>query len=281
MSATIREITVDDLGAVLALLYEGFPERPRGYWRAGLDIMAARPPVDGLAQFGFMVEAGGQAQGVLLLLTSRREAGPLGNMSSWYVREDHRNQAIALLRATLRARGTTYLNLSPSERVAPIIKVFGFEPYTAGALLFDPRCLTARGGRVVGLAPGMALAADAGIAASLEAHGRYGCTPLIVHDQDGAMPALFRVKRVKRVIPAAQFLWGDPRRLVRNAGAVMRWLARRGIALALVDAPPDLDASTLPTGVTWLPAREIRYAKGGMAPAPGDLRETELAIFGP
>jgi len=89
-------------------------------------------------------------------------------------------------------------------------------------------------------------------------------------------PLLYRKTRLKRHIPAARFLFGDPARISRNAGPLMRRLLGRGILLALVDARPG---ELYATG-RILPDYGRRYFKGDTAPAIGDLRETEMALFG-
>jgi hypothetical protein len=93
------------------------------------------------------------------------------------------------------------------------------------------------------------------------------------------MIALYRVKWLKRVVPAARFVAGDPARLVMSSGPLMRVLLQRGIPLALIDAPLNYAP---PRGLRLLANRERRYAGGTEAPpAAGDLRETEIALFGP
>jgi hypothetical protein len=58
----------------------------------------------------------------------------------------------------------------------------------------------------------------------------------------------------------------------------MRSLLQRGIPVALIDAPLRYRPGR---GIRLLANRERRYASSNAAPpAPGDLRETEVALFG-
>jgi hypothetical protein len=161
----------------------------------------------------------------------------------------------------------------------PIIQAFGFKPYTAGTLLLDPRCLVRTGGdRAGALGPEEIARFDQPMQDVLREHIGYGCSGLFLDGAGGPMAALYRIKWFKRAVPAAQFVFGDPHRLARSAGPLMRKLITRGISFAMMDAPLDVPGGF---GVTHMPSREIRYAKGGTTPAAGDLLGTEIAIFGP
>ena len=91
------------------------------------------------------------------------------------------------------------------------------------------------------------------------------------------MLALYRVKSLKHLIPAARFVYGTPERLLRSSGSLMRALLARGLVVALIDAPPNV----IPAAGRLLKMRDIRYFRGPTPPKPGDLLETEIAIFGP
>jgi hypothetical protein len=274
----IRPISAADIEAVLGLLREGFPARPPSYWRNALDHLARRPEVAGFPKYGFLLDVGGVAEGVILLLTADRgNGGARSNLSSWYVRPAHRKYASFLFQRALKDKKSTYLNLSPSPNVLPIAAAFGFKPYTGGAVLLDPRNVLAAGGPVHPYDPRTGSGLESDLRACAEAHLAYGCTALVVDDADGKMLALYRVKYLKRLIPAARFVYGRPERLLRNAGSLMRSLISRGLPVALIDAPLSLHP---PVGRLFA-GRDIRYVKGGAAPEPGDLLETEIAVFGP
>jgi len=278
MAFQIREIGDDDLVEVVNLLSEGFPSRGQTYWQqciAALGRMALVPPYP---RYGYVLVADGALQGVMLLLTARLETGPRSNLSSWYVRPIYRKFASFLFQRSLKTKGGVYLNVSPADHVLAIVKAFGFTPYTGGTYLLDPRAIFHRaGGRVSPCDDAVVARLTDDVAMVIERHQEYGCQVCAIEDDEGLMPALFRVKRVRGLVPVASFLWGDPARLVRNRGALMRWLVTRGIPAALIDAPMNSHES----GVALFPRKGVRYRKGTGDVAPGDLRDTEMAIFGP
>lgn len=277
----IREIEAIDLPAVAALLKEGFPQRAPAYWDRALSVLESRSRVEGYPRYGFLLEVEGKSEGVMLLLSARVRGSVRSNLSSWYVREAHRKYATFMFQRTIKTRGGVYLNLSPSKVALPIAEAFGFKPYTAGTLLIDARqTLSAGSGSKVGALTANKLAALPKLEDRelVEHHLAFGCDGLLLQDEQGAMVALWRPKRLKRLVPAARFIAGDPARLVAAAGPLMRALARRGVPLALIDAPHQF---VPPPGVQAMPERERRYFKGAQPPAPGDLLETEIALFGP
>jgi hypothetical protein len=281
----IRLITKEDFDAVLLLLCEGFPRRDRAYWVVALRHLDQRPEVVGYPKYGFLIEDQAVVQGVMLMLTADLGPGFVGglrsNLSSWYVREPWRRFATFMLRAALKVKGGCYTDLSPAPQVVQINAALGFVPHTGGSILLDPRAALGAGGQVA-FWDGTS---DAGLAAKLEPglkeiarrHIGYGCTALLIASPNGTQLSLYRIKRLKRVIPAARFVFGEPNLLVAMAGPVMRALLARGIPLAQIDAPQGMQPRT----GRLMPARDIRYVTGGEPPLAGDLLETEIAVFGP
>ncbi len=273
----IRAIESDDLPAVTALLAEGFPARPATAWRAGLARLATRPQIQGFPRFGLVMEDEAGPQGVILLITAAAPGGTRSNLSSWYVRPAHRQAAVFMLQKLLRLKGTTFLNLTPAAHVLPIMQALGFRPYTDGTQLLSLADAWRPSAPVRALdAASAARLLPPDQAALAARHLRDGCGALLLEDAAGPALALYRVKRVKRVVPAARFLAGPPALLARQAGGLMRHLLGRGVALAMLDRPMGL---ALPHG-TALPGRDIRYFRGPEPPEAGDLADTELAILG-
>lgn len=286
----IRLIAKEDFDAVLLLLCEGFPRRDRAYWVRALSHLSRRPEVPGHPQYGFLIEDQGAVQGVMLVLTAdlgeTLTGGFRSNLSSWYVRAPWRKFATFMLRAALKAPGVCYTDLSPAPQVVQINAALGFAPYTGGSILLDARSAMGAGGAQVTHWDGRS---ETGLAAGLNPvlqdvarrHITYGCAALLVAHADKVDLALYRIKRLKRVIPAARFVFGDPEGLVASAGAVMRALLGRGILLAQIDAPIGMQ----PAAGRLMPSRDLRYvtgvSTGVQAPLAGDLLETEIAIFGP
>jgi hypothetical protein len=276
----IREITDADLEAVRELLVEGFPGRSGGYWKKGFTQLGALPRVDGFPRYGYLVDADHAPQGVLLTITSDRGVeGVRTSLSSWYVREKYRNLALVLFRHALQLKDTTFVNPSPSDRVVPIIKAFGFEPYTAGLLMLDLRAAMrgrwARGAvRRLGTGDLAELSEREGRIA--EEHLRMGCELLHLESDARAGLLIHRRKWIRRSLPCSQVIFADPGLMIEVAGPVMRALAARGSLLALCDVDRTLEPS-----IGRVFPRGIRYFKGAAPPPVGDLSYSELAVFGP
>jgi hypothetical protein len=273
----IREITLADLPAVAAILHEGFPRRPLTYWQAAIANLQPRPEVAGFPRFGFVIEADNAIQGVILLLTADLGNGPRSNLSSWYVRPAYRKFATFLFQRTLKMKGGIFLNLSPSDSALPIATTFGFKPYTAGVIRLDARAALQRStGQVKPIHVSKLASLPSSLKGIAESHLGYGCAGLELQDVTGRGIALYRITVRKGLVPCAQFVFGDPSRLMALAGPLMRTLLRLRIPTALIDS----DGTESPIVGQFIKGRSIRFLRGSPAPATGDLLETELAIFG-
>jgi hypothetical protein len=276
----IREITNNDLEAVRELLVEGFPFRRNDYWVKGLANLGSLRPVEGFPRYGYLVDADGAAQGLMLTITSDRGVhGALTNFSSWYVREGYRQFATFLFRHALKLKNTTFLNLSPSEHVVPILKAFGFEPYTTGVVMIDLRTAMRARSRQ-GLVQRLGIEDVSSLPAAerqlTEDHFRMGCDVLRLETGARSGLLIHRRKWIKRLLPCSQVIHADPDLIAELAGLVMRALASRGSAVALWDTDHAAEHA-----VGRVFERSIRYFKGAVAPLVGDLSYSELAVFGP
>lgn len=278
MNVQIREITSADLPEVVAVLREGFPRRTLAYWQTGIANLERRAEVPDYPRFGYVIDANNAVQGVILLLTADLGNGPRSTLSSWYVRPAHRAFATFLFQRTLKTKGGIFLDLSPSNHALPIAKAFGFKPYTTGVILLDARAAwrTATG-RVTPIRASMIDSLPSPIRAVTKSHFGYGCAGFELQDATGSGIALYRIKMLKGAIPCAQFLFGDPARLIALAGPLMRALIRLRIPTALIDS----DGTETVVAGKLMAGRSIRYVRGSITPSTGDLLETEFAIFGP
>jgi hypothetical protein len=276
----IREITDDDLEAICELLIEGFPLQSEGYWTRGLANLGSLRAVEGFPRYGYLLDADDAAQGVLLTITSDHGVdGVRTNLSGWYVREGYRHFATFLFQHALKLKNTTFLNTSPSARVLPIVKAFGFEPFTSGVMMLDLRRAirgrSSRGGvQRLGIGDLDDLSEPEGVIA--EDHLRMGCDVLWLEtDVQGGL-LIHRRKWIRRFLPCSQVILADPGLMTELAGPVMRALAIRGSVLALCDVDHTPEAAikrVFPQG--------IRYFKGADAPPVANLSYSEFAVFGP
>jgi hypothetical protein len=282
-----REILQSDLDAIGDLLTRGFVHRRRDYWMRGLRHQGTRPLPPGAPRYGYLLEHQHAPVGCLLLIYSTRiidgEAATCCNVSSWYVDPEFRNYAALFASMTQKRKDVTYLNVTPAVATWPILEAQGFAPYCRG-LYFSVPAL-ARGGRGMTVE---AIMQDSSVIAGLpeadlamlKRHAEYGCLSLVCRTADKAFPFIFFSLRKRRgIVPLPAMQLGYCRSIAdyrRCAGAIGRYLLRRGKPIVIVDANGAVEG--LP-GI-YSEARGRKYFKGPHQPRLGDLADTELAIYG-
>ncbi|MFC0239239.1 acyl-CoA acyltransferase [Rhodopseudomonas telluris] len=283
-----REITDADIEPVSALLTRGFVGRTADYWRRGLHRQGERKIPPGCPRYGYLLEAGGEPVGVLLLLYAQRggtdDAGLRCNVSSWYVEPEFRNYATMLTSIAQKNKAVTYINISPAVNTWPIIEAQGFRRYCQGMFVALPLLSAAeRGMRVerVNAAPAAVEGLDPAEFDLLRSHAAYGCLSLVCRVGREAIPFILVPKRIKHgrfPTPAMQLVYcRDVPDVVRCAGALGRALIWRGVAMLIVDANGPI------AGLKgkYLQSRGCKYFKGPNPPRLADLTETELVLYGP
>jgi hypothetical protein len=279
-----REIRVEDLGAILDLLCEGFTRRPRRYWMAALEILGAREAPGGTPRYGYMLESAGRPVGVLLAIASATSSDGTtkirSNSSAWYVRPGFRFYAHILQMHWLRSPADTYLNVSPAKNTLPIIEAQGFARFTNGIFLSIPS---------VGLPSNRIRILDGDRFAEAERpipdddlkllgdHFRAGCIALWCETPKGGRPFVFRRRLVRSLLPCAQLIYcRDLEDLTRLAAPLGRHLLSRGLPFLL--AATNGPIRGMP-GV-YIGDSHPMYFRGETKPAPNDLAYTEAALFG-
>lgn len=248
----------------LELLREGFPQESDAFWRTGLArLLELGWNATAEIPAGHLLMDRDQAVGVILTpATVRRDTNGrlrrIVNLSSWYIRPDHRWRAVAMLRQVLSTSDAIYTDLTPSSDVVRLIRPLGFVPLNQG-LVIDALPLTtfarSPGGVVVDLDHVPADRLAPGEHALLAAHRKIGCLPAALLDDEGCCALLFKRCAVKR-LPAATLVYcGDNRRLARHLGAVSRFLLRRGRLALVRDArdgdPQPRTSRRLPIGLKF------------------------------
>ena len=281
----IREIADADIEHVINLLSRGFFPIPRRYWEVGLERLRTRTIPHNMPRYGYLLEADGTSVGVILLISSVRQIGSrqelFSNLSSWYVEPEFRSHAAQLFKRALTHKQTTYLNLSPALHTRPIIEAFGFRRYSEGQFLSLLALARNRRNTRASIITLDSLA-DADLEEKerqlLETQARYGCIAFCCKTTDGqTRPFVFvpRPRKIKGFVPCAQLAYcRQITDLVDVAGSVGRYLLLRGRPVVLIDANGPIPS---------LPGKFFRdvaprYFKGAVAPALGDLTETEATI---
>lgn len=277
----VREIGEADLAAIAALLNRGFPHCSQQYWLRGLHRHAARPRPQAYPAFGYCLEQGGAAVGVILLLFSEVLAGTETvircNVSSWYVEPEFRAFSSLLVRAATRDKRVTYFNITPAPHTWPQVEAQGFSVYCRGQIyaalaLSKPVPRTT----VQPLAAGGSAGLSDYDVDLLRRHEGYGCLSLLVQEGSNSHPFVFQKHLVRNRVPVFRLLYcSDIADLIRFAGNIGRFLARRGGFLVRFDAN-----APVPGLVGWYSEQRGRkYAKGPHPPRLGDLAFTEAALF--
>jgi hypothetical protein len=283
----VREILESDLGAIGDLLTRGFVHRKREYWMRGLQRQGARSLPADTPRYGYLLEEQGTPVGCLLLIYTSKiidgESAIFCNVSSWYVDPAFRNYAALFASMTQKRKDVTYFNVTPATPTWPILEAQGFQTYCRG-LHFSVPALSAseRGMTIEAVAPDTQ--SIAGLTddelALLKRHAEYGSLSLVCRNAESAFPFIFFPLRKRRgIIPLPAMQLGYCRSIddyVRCAGAIGRYLLRRGRPVIIADANGPMPA--LP-GIYNL-ARGRKYFRGPHRPRLGDLADTELAIYG-
>jgi hypothetical protein len=282
-----REIQESDVEAIADLLTRGFVHRSREYWMLGLRRQGARSLPPDVPRYGYLMESDGKPVGCLLLIYSTKtidgRTAICCNVSSWYVDPEFRNYAALFASMTQKRKDVTYFNVTPAVPTWPILEAQGFQVYCRG-LYFSVPVLSRseRGMRVETVTADTA--SVAGLPeddlSMLKRHAGYGCLSLVCRTGDEVIPFIFFPLRKRRgIIPLPALQLGFCREVadfVRCAGAIGRYLLRRGSPIVILDANGPI------AGLAGLynEARRRKYFKGPGRPKLGDLADTELAIFG-
>jgi hypothetical protein len=283
----IREISERDIDATADLLTRGFVHRPREYWMRGLRRQTTRPLPPDTPRYGYLLENEGVPVGCLLLIYSTKiidgETATCCNVSSWYVDPAFRNYASLFASMTQKRRDVVYINVTPAHPTWPILEAQGFLPYCNG-LYFSVPALSRSGREMTIEAVTPDTPSVTGLPAAdldmLKRHAGYGGLSLVCHTADDALPFIFFSLRKRRgIVPLPALQLGYCRSIpdyVHCAGAIGRYLLRRGKPVIIVDANRPMPG--LP-GV-YSAARGRKYFKGPHRPRLGDLADTEFAIYG-
>ncbi|WP_312015547.1 acyl-CoA acyltransferase [Bradyrhizobium liaoningense] len=277
----VREIAESDLPAIAALLTKGFAFRSNEYWRRGLARHAQRARPAGYPAFGYCLDRGGVPVGVILLLFSELHADGETvircNVSSWYVEPEFRMFGSQMVRAATRDKSVTYFNITPAPHTWATVEAQGFSVYCRGQM-YGALALSRPAPRatVEQFREDHADGLSAFEADLLRQHASFGCLSVVVRAGETCHPFVFQKHLVKDLVPVYRLLYcRDTAELVRFAGNIGRFLAKRGGLLVRFDA--NHPASGI---VGWYSEKRGRkYAKGPRPPRLGDLAFTEAALF--
>ncbi len=276
-----REIVAADVEAVIALLTSGFSrERNRQFWDRAMDRLSRHPTPPGFPRYGYLLDNGGEAVGVILQIFSQdpRSGHVRCSMSSWYVMPPYRAYGSLLVSRALR-HAATYTDATPAPFTWPLLEAQGYVRYCNGRLL-APLWLS-RGSEAARVLPVTDdITPDEHLTAAeiamLRDHAAYGCIGLLCEAAGRRYPFVFVPRRRLGVVGVAGLIYCSAEAAVpRFAGALGRYLARRGFPLVVLDADGPLP------GVPGLYTdNRPKYFQGPDRPRIGDHAYSERAMFG-
>ncbi len=279
-SIRCRQILDADMGGVIDLLTLGFrAERDRAFWVRALDRLSRHAAPPGYPRFGYVLDNAGTLVGVLLQIFSQREAGmPVYcNMSSWWMMPEFRVYGSMMVSRALR-HDAIYTDITPAPHTWDILKAQGYVPYSKGRIMaFASLSRDAVKARVTPFSDG--LTPDEHMTAwdisMLRDHAAYGCICLLCDAGGRRYPFVFAHRWRYGVIGIALPVYcSEGGEVQRFAGALGRYLARRGYLLMYLDADGPLP------GVHGVyNPRRPKFYRGVAPPRLGDYAYSERAMF--
>ena len=276
-----REIAADDLDSIADLLTIGFPNQ-RSHWVRVLNLLSWHVAPEGFPRYGYMLESGTAAIGVILLIFSRlpKSSTVRCNGLAWYVTPAFRIFAPLLLVRILKHR-VTHTNVTPSLNTLPTIEALGYRRFCNGTFAAIPALAAGMGKATIrrvieAIHPERFV--PAGDLKVLRDHENFGCLSLWCETQEKGYAFIFRRRFVKHLplVPVAQLVYCTSLDdLVRLAGPIGKYLASRGMPLLLIPAN-----GPIPKLVGKFFGGKPMYYFGPEPPQLGDLAYTEVAMFG-
>jgi hypothetical protein len=276
--AVCREITEQDLPAVVAMLSDGFKSFEREVWANFCRRLAERSSPEGYPRFGWCLDDNGSIVGSIFTIHTevRTETTPeiRCSTSSWYVDPKYRGMGMRLSRQAVKFRNVNYINPTYGEGTRPVMDVLGFKSYCSGnylaLALLSPSAKKVRVSRYESQGDYDLTAWERKI---LSDHRDFGCISLVCRSPAGDHPFVFL--RRTRYLPYAQLLYcRETSDIVTFAGPLGRYLAMRGLPFIAIDSNAPI------AGLIgrFFDGKPLFY-KGLAAPRLNDLAYTELALL--
>jgi acetoacetyl-CoA synthetase len=267
----LRPARAADADAVCRLLAA---EMGRGLTAAQYKRLFEYPWLEDKPDFGHLLEENGEVVGFLGAIYADRAADGQTrrtcNLSSWCVKESHRNHSIKLIMAVLKDRSLLYTNFSPTPPVEKVLRGLGFRLLSTNKLFFPlgfqfwtlPRSWGAK----FLLGAGQILPElDPAQAKLCRDHAQTGCGHLGLF-AGGRFCYVIWKRRIKRSLVFSELLYvSDPDLLLRHLEAVkLRICWHDGSPAMAVD---DRLLPFRPAGA--VPYRRVTmFRQAGQEPAP-------------
>jgi hypothetical protein len=296
-----RQITPDDLDAVINLLEKGFWRLSRDYWVGVIHELTTHATPEGYPKYGNLLENDGKVVGVLLLIFTKRVINGETSIwccgSSFYIEPAFRAYAPFMIKRSHRYKGVTYLELTTLPSRLPTIERDGYRRIAKAAYMSLPILCRPTPGVCVHKVTksdqpvpddavwfairqgakwtGRLLALEPSELQLLTTHARYkGCVAVVCEHDGMAHPFVFVLRR-RRGLPFAYLIYRrEHTEYAQFAGALGRFFAKRGIFMVALDVN---DRIAVPG---WFTNLRARWWNGPEHPPVGDLAYTEIPMFG-
>lgn len=275
-----REVEDADTEAIAQLLAKSEFAGPKEFWTWCLQRLTKHPTPAGYPKYGILLEVNDIPVGVLLtIITQNFDTGAIKcNVSSWFIWPAFSIYGSLLARCVLSYPDVTYFNISPLPHTFRSLIAQGYTLYCHGRYVAVPAlCLGPARTRVEEanrlLRPGSGL--SAGEVKLLADHAAYGCLCIVVTVAGERHPFVFQVGRKRRIIRFAYLVYcRDMQNFIDLAGPIGRFLAKRAIFLAVIDANGPV------RGLIGRYRKSTpKYFKGPNPPQLGDVTYSERVLF--
>ena len=279
----LKPVTHCAVDRAVDLLCEGFPTRSRSFWERGLARMQ-QAGLNDRAQvpFGYFLMEKADAVGIALTPASIRQNADgttrcVVNMSSWYIRPEHRWRAPMMLRGIMADPEKVYTDLTPTADVRKMIAIIGFKPVNLGihirplafAAMMAPGNIRLRSIQPDDVFPPPCPARDL-----IEIHRAWQCEALVLEEEGRISLVIWRRIRL-RGLPAAEIIYADDCGLLERAERAMaRHLLKRGILFLILEA-----RGKEPPASRFFRPRGIWFAKNATYENRIDRLGSELCIL--
>lgn len=259
----LQAIGHDQLNVVAELLVEGFPSRTLAFWQDGLKRLWDYNAACGHASIGNVLTSDSVPVGVLLtIVRPDTESGRrIVNLSSWYVREEHRWYAPRMLLAAISDQGSIYTDLTPSDAAVALNDRLGFSTFRCDVHLLPLPVMAIVGSKrgrlraLDDLPPG---AVSETVRRDLTYHRDIGCKVMIVETDGKFHPAVFDVFKRKGIAIARPVYAESNDLIIANLAPIARRLIGHGVPLLSLRM-----AENTRLAFSWLWRRGMRYQVKG------------------
>jgi hypothetical protein len=281
----LAKIAPDMFPQVLPLLQEWRPTRPEATWR----LLFFPPWETGEDYCGYGLMHGDRVVGFLGLAFSVRTVDGrqqrFCNLTTWYVRPEHRDHSISLLRPVLKLHDHTITDLSPSAAVTRISRRLGFETLDSSVHLLvpTPDVMPSRSsrGRLVFVDPGeIASRATPAERAILRDHdGLARCHALLAANGESYCLVVYTVSLDTSRPYCHIHHVGNPEVFAKEGRAIRHAMAEQsGVGTHVVDS--RFVAAKRPPFSYRLPARHVKlYRSQSLAPSQIDNLYSEFVLL--